>query len=250
MGRFLEIMTKSTYQESHACLNSCQWHQWEPHWLWKGQVCNWIFLACFHGEWMSVSQSKATLFKCSRPHEEVSNEYNHWLEARPWRIIRPPIDMSCSRVRSMKPCCMVYPTRASSSPCFLFFRTTYRLDRAHTHPAGTQRHTIYLSTVLNDTVHAMPVVVCVGTMDLLSASQATTAFWINTSLRIPSLSLGKSGANICGSKVSQSTLMRDCSTGQHPLASACHREGCHVWVVSVPSRFHFGQNNLHWYHCR
>ena len=122
MGRFLEIMTKSTYQESHACLNSCQWHQWEPHWLWKGQVCNWIFLASFHGEWMSVSQSKATLFKYSRPHEEVSKEYNHWLEARPWRIIRPPIGMSCSRVRSMKPCCMVYPTRASSSPCFLFFR--------------------------------------------------------------------------------------------------------------------------------
>ena len=30
--------------------------------------------------------------------------------------------MSCSRVRSMKPCCMVYPTRALSSPCFLFFR--------------------------------------------------------------------------------------------------------------------------------
>ena len=30
--------------------------------------------------------------------------------------------MSCSQVRSMKPCCMVYPTRASSSPCFLFFR--------------------------------------------------------------------------------------------------------------------------------
>ena len=74
MGRFLEIMTKSTYQGSHACLNSCQWHQWEPHWLWKGQVCNWIFLASFHGEWMSVSQSKATLFKYSRPHEEVSNE--------------------------------------------------------------------------------------------------------------------------------------------------------------------------------
>ena len=35
-------------------------------------------------------------------------------------------------------------------------------------------------------------------------SQATTAFWMNTSRRIPSLSLGKSGANICGSKVSQS----------------------------------------------
>ena len=67
-------MTKSTNQGSHACLNSCQWHQWEPHWLWKGQVCNWIFLASFHGEWMSVSQSKATLFKYSRPHEEVTNE--------------------------------------------------------------------------------------------------------------------------------------------------------------------------------
>ena len=54
-------------------------------------------------------------------------------------------------------------------------------------------------------------------------SQATTAFCTNTSRRMPSLSLGKSGANICGSKVSQSTLMRDCNTGQHPLASACHR---------------------------
>ena len=86
------------------------------------QVCNRIFLASFHGEWKSVSQSKATLFKYSRPHEDVSKEYNHWLEARPWRIIRPPIGMSCSQVRSMKPCCMVHPTRASSSPCFLFFR--------------------------------------------------------------------------------------------------------------------------------
>ena len=46
-------------------------------------------------------------------------------------------------------------------------------------------------------------------------SQATTASCMNTSRRMPSLSLGKSGANICGSKVSQSTLMRDCSTGQH-----------------------------------
>ena len=49
-------------------------------------------------------------------------------------------------------------------------------------------------------------------------SQATTAFCMNTSQRMPSLSLGKSGANICGSKVSQSTLMRDC---KHWAASFC-----------------------------
>ena len=73
-------------------------------------------------------------------------------------------------------------------------------------------------------------------------SQATAAFWMNTSQRMPSFSLGKSGANICGSKVSQSTLMRDCKTRQHPLASTCHRltlnvkskpSGSSVWVWSV-----------------
>ena len=56
---------------------------------------------------------------------------------------------------------------------------------------------------------------------------------MNTSQRMPSFSLGKSGTNICGSKVSQSTLMRDCKTGQHPLASACHR--LTLYVKSKPS---------------
>ena len=53
--------------------------------------------------------------------------------------------------------------------------------------------------------------------------QAVTAFCVNTSQRMPSLSLGWSETNIRGSKVSQLTLMRDCSTGQHPFTSACHR---------------------------
>ena len=57
---FLEITASiKEIKEAMHCQYSCQCHQWEPHWFWKGQDCNWMLLASFDGEWMSVRQSKA-----------------------------------------------------------------------------------------------------------------------------------------------------------------------------------------------
>ena len=43
-------------------------------------------------------------------------------EAQPWRISRPPKNLSCTRAHSTEPCCLVYSIKVLSSTCFLFFR--------------------------------------------------------------------------------------------------------------------------------
>ena len=66
--------------------------------------------------------SKATLFKCSRPKEEVTNTS----ATKGWKHDPDVPSGHNGRVihqcMSIDSCCIDYPTKALSSPCFLFFR--------------------------------------------------------------------------------------------------------------------------------